>query len=63
MNFDWNRAFHAVMSFVTILGIPALIIATIWCFMDEHPLLGILFSLLFFVLIGFVSGLPEVVFE
>lgn len=63
MNFDWNRAFHAVMSLVTIFGMPSLIFAMIWCFMDDHPFIGVLFSLLFLVLIGFVAGLPEEVFS
>lgn len=63
MNFNWNSVFYAVMSIVTVLGIPSLIVATVWCFMDEHPFIGVLFSLLLLVLIGFVAGLPEEVFS
>lgn len=58
VKFDWNMAFHAVMSILAIIGIPGLIVASIWCFMDEHPFIGGFLSILTLAFIGFLCGLP-----
>ena len=59
MSFDWNMAFHGVISILALLGIPGLTLASIWCFMAEHPFIGGFLSILAFAFIGFLCGLPE----
>lgn len=62
MNFDWNMAFRGVINILAYLGIPGLTLATIWCFIDEHPFIGGFLSILILAFIGFLCGLPEEVF-
>ena len=62
MNFDWNAAFYTVMAFLTLFGVPGLIFASIWAFMDEHPFIGAFLAILTLSFIAFLSGLPEEVF-
>ena len=59
MTFDWNMAIHAVASLLAVLGVPGLVVASVWSFMDEHPFVGVFLSILTLALIGFLYGLPE----
>lgn len=59
MTFDWNAVIHAVVSLLAVLGVPGLLVATIWSFLDEHPFVGAFLSVITLALIGFLCGLPE----
>ena len=58
MMFNWYNALFAV----SIFGFPALVLAAIGCFCDDHPVLGTLCTILALVLVGVMAGLPEEVF-